>query len=135
MNSMVKIIKKNEPDLPHLPQIIHYFEGYIYPFIGKANLAQLIEMRKSKINNDNFWSYNSDAKADYFSHLSCIEQCIRILMNVPNPRYSIIRLSYKKQKKIYEEIKVQRRVSHFLKNCTDEEKLKLKKMYLQLFKR
>lgn len=73
----------------HLPQIEYYYDGYIYPFIGTAGLTELIAMRNSKLNSDNFSFYNKDARNTYFEHLSCIEECIRILISNPTPEEAL----------------------------------------------
>jgi hypothetical protein len=114
--------------LRHQPQIEFYYEGYIYPFIGNANLKELIEMRTDKINSDNFFFYNKDARQTYFSHLSCIEQCICILFSVPEPRFAEIKLMRKQQRAIMDNYLRRLRFNLIFKNIPTEEKKNLRKI-------
>jgi len=85
----------------HLPQIEYYYDGYVYPFIGNADLKTLIEWRTHKLNSDSFWCYSKDARNTYFEHLWCIEECCRILFSNPNPEFAISELN-KQQTQKYE---------------------------------
>jgi len=121
--------------LCHQPQIELYYEGYIYPFIGNASLKELIEMRIDKINSDNFCFYNKDARQTYFSHLSCIEQCICILFSEPDPRLAEIKLIHKQQRAVMEhELRILR-FNLILKNIPAEEKENLRKILFSLLVR
>jgi hypothetical protein len=118
--------------LCHQAQIELYYEGYIYPFIGNANLKELIEMRADKINSDNFYFYNKDARQTYFSHLACIEQCICILFSEPDPRLAEIKLMYKQQRAAMEQELRELRFNLKFKNIPDEEKAQLRKILSSL---
>ena len=100
----------------YLPQITYYYEGYLYPFIGNAGLAELINMRNEKIHSDTFSYYNKDARNTYFEHLQCIEQCIKILMSNPTPEVAINALEKKRKDKIEsEKIRVEKMEEFFKK--------------------
>ena len=81
----------------HLPQICYFYDGYIFPFIGKADLKTLINWRRDKLKSDSFYGYSKDARNTYFEHLACIEQCIRILFSNPNPGKALDGLARKKE--------------------------------------
>lgn len=72
-----------------LPQVEYYYDGHIYPFIGNADLKTLVRWRLEKLQSDAIYHYNKDARATYFEHLACIEQCIRILFSNPSPEFAI----------------------------------------------
>jgi hypothetical protein len=74
----------NKKEERHLPQIEYYYDGYIYPFIGKASLKELIEMRETWLNYKNPCLYRRDDRKTYKRQLVCIERCINILFSEPN---------------------------------------------------
>lgn len=88
---------KNE--FKHLPQIEYYYDGYVYPFIGNADLKTLIQWRTDKLNSDSFFGYSKDARKTYFEHLYCIEECCRILFSNPNPEFAISELNKQQAQK------------------------------------
>lgn len=106
----------------NLPQIEYFYDGYIYPFIGDTDLKTLINWRIDKLNSDFFMSYNKDARNTYFEHLSCIEQCIRILFSNPSPEFSLHELA-KKQKNIgIENAKANEQAQLFLDRLTAKDR-------------
>jgi hypothetical protein len=84
----------------HLPQVCYFYDGYIFPFIGKADLKTLIDWRHDKLKSDSFYGYSKDARNTYFDHLACIEQCIRILFSNPNPEFAISELNKQQAQKL-----------------------------------
>ncbi len=118
----------------HLPQITLFYDGYIYPFIGNADLKTLIKWRTEKINSDAPWGYNKDARNTYFEHLACIEKCIKILFSNPTPEFAIKKLTKQQQKKAQNEQEAKERRQRFLNNLTDNEKKKLSAMIDTFFK-
>ena len=90
-------MKQNK--VKHLPQIEYYYDGYVYPFIGNADLKTLIEWRTHKLNSDSFWCYSTDARNAYFEHLWCIEECCRILFSNPNPEFAMSELNKQQTQK------------------------------------
>jgi len=82
----------------HLPQIEWFYEGFVYQFIGKANLKELVEMRKDHISTTDFKYYNQEARNEYYQYLECIEKCMKILISNHDPEFAINELN-KKQKK------------------------------------
>ena len=83
-----------------LPQIECFYDGHIYPFIGDADLKTLVQWRLEKIQSDTFFHYNKDARATYFEHLACIEQCIRILFSNPTPEPALKLLSQRAKQQV-----------------------------------
>lgn len=80
----------------HLPQILYFFEGHLYPFLARASLSELIAMRNSKLYSPTTFNYNKDARQTFYKHLSAIEQCIVILMFADvDPSFYIERLENK----------------------------------------
>lgn len=118
----------------HLPQIEYFYKGYIFPFIGDADLKTLIKWRAEKINSDDPWSYNKDARNTYFEHLACMEQCIKILFSNPAPEFALKKLTQQQEKKAQNEQEAKERRQRFLNNLTDSEKEKLSAMVDTLFK-
>jgi hypothetical protein len=90
-------MKQNK--VKHLPQIEYYYDGYVYPFIGNADLKTLIEWRAHKLNSDSFWCYSTDARNTYFEHLWCIEKCCRILFSNPNSEFAMSELNKRQTQK------------------------------------
>jgi hypothetical protein len=115
-------------DGKHLPQIEWFYDGYIFPFIGKADLKTLIEWRTSKINSENFSYYNKDARNTYFQHIDCIEQCIKLLFSNPTPEFAISELEKMKKLKEKEKKESQARADDFFNKLSDEEKSELSKI-------
>lgn len=76
----------------HAPQLLYYYDGYIYPFIGKATLKELIKMKHKMENSNNMVGYNKDARNTYFEHRECVNQCIKILFSEPDPSHAITKL-------------------------------------------
>ncbi len=118
----------------HLPQIEYYYDGYVYPFIGDADLKTLIRWRAEKINSDAPWGYNKDARNTYFEHLACMEQCIKILFSNPTSEFAIKKLTEQQEKKAQNEQEAKELRERFLNNLTDSEKDKLSAMIDTLFK-
>jgi len=83
----------------HLPQIEYFCTGYVYPFIGKADLRTLIQMRYQKIHSDTSFSYSKEARRQHMDHLSCIEECIRILFSNPTSDFPITTFDKKPSRK------------------------------------
>lgn len=87
----------NSHEFKHAPQLIYFYDGYIYPFIGNATLKDLIEMKDKMKDSPNFSYYNKDARNTHFAHQECVFECIRILFSNPDPSYSIAKLEEKYQ--------------------------------------
>ena len=118
----------------HLPQIAYFYDGYVYPFIGDADLKTLIRWRTEKVQSDAQWNYNKDARNTYFEHLTCIEQCIKILFSNPTPEFAIKKLTEQQEQNAQNEQEARERKQRFLNNLTDNEKKKLSAMIDTLFK-
>ncbi len=112
----------------HLPQIEFFYDGYVYPFIGKADLKTLIEWRTSKLKSETFSYYNKDARNTYFQHLDCIEQCIKILFSNPTPEFAQNELEKVRKLKEREEKERQARADEFFNKLTGEGKSELLKL-------
>ncbi len=111
----------------HLPQIEWLYDGYIFPFIGKADLKTLIEWRASKLNSETFSYYNKDARNTYYQHLDCIEQCIKILLSNPTPEFAQNELEKVRKLKEREEKEKKARADEFFNKLTGEGKSELLK--------
>lgn len=96
----------------HLPQIAYFYDGYIYPFIGDADLNRLIKWRLEKLNSG-YWGYNKDARNTYFEHLGCIEQCIVILFSNPTPEFAINELNKQQEQKRLNELEAKKGVKKY----------------------
>ncbi len=105
----------------HLPQIEYYYDGYIYPFIGDADLKTLIEWRTQKLNSDSFWSYSKDARNTYYAHLECIEECCRILFLYPDPKFAISQLNKRQQEKKAEDEAKAKKSEEFMSRLSPEQ--------------
>jgi len=44
----------------NLPQIEYFYDGYVFPFIGDADLKTLVRWRTEKINSNALCGYNKD---------------------------------------------------------------------------
>lgn len=118
----------------HLPQIEYFYDGYIYPFIGNADLKTLIKWRTDKINSDSLSLYNKEARNTYLEHLECIEQCIKILLSNPNPDFSIDMLAKQQEERVLKELKTQERAIDFLSDLTAQDREELLKTVEKFFK-
>lgn len=119
----------------HLPQIEYYYDGYIFPFIGDADLKTLVEWRKSKLNSENFSYYNKDARNTYFQHLDCIEQCIKILLSNPTADFALNELAKQQKQKTVEEQKNTEQTQKFLSQLSEQDRKKLFKLVDNYFGR
>lgn len=106
----------------HLPQIEWFYDGYVYPFIGNADLKTLIQWRTDKLNSDSFWSYNKDARTTYTEHLACIEKCCRILFSNPNPEFSINELTKQQEQRELQDLKAKERTNIVLSRLAAQDK-------------
>jgi len=113
---------------PHLPQIEWFYDGYIFPFIGNANLKTLVEWRTSKLKSETFSYYNKDARNTYYQHLDCIEQCMKILLSNPTPEFALNELEKVRKLKESEEKERQARADEFFNKLTGEGKSELLKL-------
>lgn len=64
----------------HLLQISYYYRGYLYPFVRKKTLKELIEMRQAWLANKSSYLYQRKESALHSSQLACIEQCIKFFL-------------------------------------------------------
>ncbi len=77
---------------PHLPQILAWHNGPLYPFFAGLNLKELVAMRKEKLNSENYKYYNASARKVYHQHLKILEHCIYILLAEPLPHTALYML-------------------------------------------
>ncbi|MEK9712997.1 MAG: hypothetical protein VW258_10565 [Thalassolituus sp.] len=99
-----------ESESPYLPQIEYFRSGYIYPYIGMVPLKTILEMRREKLESGAFYLYNKQARKEFFAHLSCMEECIRILFSNPTPDFANAKLEEERARKAQE--KKDREKSH-----------------------
>ena len=118
----------------HLPQVEWFYDGYIFPFVGKANLKMLVEWRTSKLNSETFSYYNKDARNTYFQHLDCIEQCVKILFSNPTPEFALNELAKQQAQRELEEQKAKENSEAFLSKFSGQDREELLKIRDIFFK-
>jgi len=123
-----------ENNSKHLPQVEWFYDGYIFPFVGKADLKTLIQWRADKLNSETFTSYNKDARNTYYQHLDCIEQCIKILFSNPTPDFALNELAKQQAQRELEDQKAKERANILLSKLTTQEEAKLLKIAEKFFK-
>lgn len=69
----------------YFPQIEHYYEGKIYPFVIGLGLKELLITRKTWKSYSSPILLKASERELHKNQLACIEQCIRILFSEPNP--------------------------------------------------
>ena len=116
----------------HLPQIEYFLVSkgiQVYQFIGDADLAALIKMRKHKLENDAPFFACKESRQTWLNHVESLESCIKCLMNNPTAEYALKQL--RKQKREGVDNPAQFDADKFLNALSEENRIK----FLELAKK
>jgi hypothetical protein len=122
--------------LRHQAQIqLCYENGNLYPFypfIGNANLSELVQMRLKMMANTDICGRTKEFRQDYFSYLDFVQKAIVIMFSNPDPRPATIKLMYKQQKAVMEKQLRNLRTKAWLKSIPEDKRENIREMLFSL---